>query len=250
MDERLRPAPAVLRFAERAAPMVDVVGIYAGGSLATADFELGRSDLDLLAIVENEFDAPTRDVLVAMHRDLQRSDPAAAKLHCLYAPRRTPADVATPHLVWAHGQLLRRPLGAIFRAELLRHGIIVVGPPPGELLPSVDDAELRAAARAELSGYWAGAVRKPWLWLRDEYVDLGLLTLARADATLSDGLLLTKREAVGRLDRLGVDRELSEEIAARRHGHAIPLTPPRRVRRALVARRVVARNISELLTRH
>ena len=91
------------------------------------------------------------------------------------------------------------------------------------------------------------AVRKPWLWVEDVYVDLGLLTLVRAEATLTDGRLITKREALTRLDRFGVPEDLVREIAHRRQGDSLSLTTLQRVRRAGTARRLVARGIASLL---
>ncbi len=64
----------------------------------------------------------------------------------------------------------------VARAELVRGGITVLGPPPTTLFAAVDPATLAAGARSELTGFWTGAVRKPHLWLQDLYVDLGLLT--------------------------------------------------------------------------
>jgi hypothetical protein len=114
------------------------------------------------------------------------------------------------------------------------------------LLPPLDRTALQAAARAELSGYWSSAVRKPWLWFHDVYVDLGLLTLARVEATLADGRLITKQEALTRLDRFGVAEDLVREIASRRDGDDIALTPIQRARRAAIARRLVSRGIRAL----
>ena len=122
----------------------------------------------------------------------------------------------------------------------------MLGPGPAQFLPPVDDAALRAAARAELTGYWAGAVRKSLLWLQDGYVDLGLITLARAEATSTEGRLITKREALTRLHCFGVDQDLSEQIARRRYGHPTHLTAPQRLRRAYTVRRSVARGIRTL----
>lgn len=246
VDERLRPVPVVVTFARAVQPVAGVLGLYAGGSLASGDFQPGRSDLDLVAVVADEPDEPARRRLVALHRDLQRADPTTGALHCVYVPRRGVHDVAAQHLTWAHGELYRRALSGIARAELLQGGITVLGPAPAEFLPPVDDAALRAAARAELTGYWAGAVRKPRLWLQDGYVDLGLITLARAEATLTEGRLITKREALTRLHRFGVDQELSQQIARRRYGHATRLTATQRLRRAYTVRRTVARGVRTL----
>ena len=117
----------------------------------------------------------------------------------------------------------------VARAELLRHGITVLGPEPASLFAPVDAAALRAAARAELTGFWAGAVAKPHLWTQDVYVDLGLLTVVRVEATLTEDRMLTKAEALTRLDRFGVPPGLVEEMTRRRAGEVVVLTDAERV---------------------
>lgn len=246
VDDRRRHAPVVASFAHAVRPVAGVLGFYAGGSLASGDFQPGRSDLDLVAVVAAELGDRRREQLRSLHERTRRLDPSAAKLHCVYVPVGDVEDVAAEHLTWAHGELYRRELSGIGRAELLRSGITVLGPDPAELLPPVDAAALRAAARREVRVYWPTAVRKPWLWWDDAIVDLGLLTLARAEATLTEGRLITKREALTRLDRLGVDRELAQEITRRRHGLPVTLSAAQRVRRARTARRLVARGIRVL----
>ncbi len=86
----------------------------------------------------------------------------------------------------------------------------------------------------------------PWLWLDDVHVDLGLLTVARAEATITEGRLITKREALTRLGRLGVGHELAQELTRRWEGQAVSLTVGQRLRRAYTARRLVARGLRTL----
>lgn len=246
MDLRLDQTPVVVAFANAVKPIADVIGFYAGGSLAAGDFQPGISDLDLVAVIATSLDAQGREHLRVLHEVTCSEDPSAAKLHCVYVPQHEVLDVATPHLTWAHGELFYRPLNAIARAELLYDGITVFGPAPADLLPYVDRDSLQAAARAELVGYWSGVVRKPWLWVEDVYVDLGLLTLARAEATLADGRLITKREALTRLDRFGVPEDLVRQIALRRQGEGVILSTLQRVRRAETARRLVGRGIRSI----
>lgn len=246
MDARLDQAPVVATFAEAVRPVVGAVGFYGGGSLALGDFHLGVSDLDLAAVVADEIDDQQCERLVTLHAALLRDEPSAAKLHCVYVPLGDIANLGAEQLTWAHGELYRRPFSGIGRAELLRDGITVFGPPPAELFPDVSVEALKAAVRAELTGYWSGAVRKPWLWLEDVYVDLGLVILARAEATLADGSLISKREALARLDRFDVPADLISQIAARRRGDAVELTTVQRAQRAVIARRLVARGINTL----
>jgi hypothetical protein len=238
-DRRLDPAPVVATFAGSLGGAVDLVALYAGGSLGTGDFRPGSSDLDLAAVVAAGPDDAHQAVLTRVHRELAAADPSAAKLHCFYLPQDTLDDPGAAQLNWAHGELYRRPFTVVARAELLRHGITVVGPAPDRFFAPVDPADLRAAARAELTGYWAGAVGKAHLWLQDLYVDLGLLTVARVEATVAEDRLLTKTEALARLDRFGVPAQLVEEIARRRAGDTVVLTGAERARRAEVARGIV-----------
>ncbi len=69
-------------------------------------------------------------------------------------------DVGHNHWTWANGALFRRPLSGIARAELLRGGITVFGLVPAQMLPAVDDAALRSAARG--SGW--GTATSIWVW--------------------------------------------------------------------------------------
>jgi Nucleotidyltransferase domain len=262
MDARLDQAPIVARFAHDVRDLANVVGFYAGGSLAMGDFRPGISDLDLAAVVDRPLDGQRRKRVRELHETVRRADPSAAKLHCVYlllddlrlddtADRRMGhlgdmAALRTPHLTWTHGKFYRRPFTGVARAELLQAGITVFGPLPADVLAPIDSAMLQAAARAELSGFWSSAVRKPWLWFEDLYVDLGLLTLARVEATLGDGRLITKREALARLDRFGVPAELVREIASRRDGAVVGLTTVERIRRATMARRLMSDGIRSL----
>ena len=233
-------------FAERVRPVAGVTAFWVAGSLASGDYRPGVSDLDLVALVAAPLDGAQQRAVTDLHERLVRTDARAAKLHCDYLPAGEVADVSAAHLRWAHGELYRHPLSGIARAELLRFGITVHGPEPREVLPPVGDAELAAAVRAELTGYWTDALRKPHLWLQDVYVDVGLFTLARADATLREGRLVTKLEALPRLAGLGVEPGLVAELAQRRDGAGVPLSAGQRLRRARHVRAVMARGIADL----
>lgn len=247
MDHRLAPAPIVETFAHAVRPVADIVAFYAGGSLAYEDYRPAVSDLDLVAIVAHALDEDRQDRLTALHTALVADDPRAAKLHCAYVPADEADDLTAEHLTWAHNELYRRPLTGVARAELLDRGIVVYGPVPAATLPAIDRAALAAAALAELSGYWTTAVGKPHLWTQDVYVDLGLITLARVEATVAEGRLITKREAIERLDRFGASPSLVAQIRRRRRGESVTLTTEERVRRAEAVRGLVADGINRLL---
>jgi hypothetical protein len=244
-----RDATRVLaRCVEAVRQVAAVRAFYAGGSLATGDFHEGVSDFDLVALIGAPLDERQQERLQSIHQRLIADEQLAAKLHCVYVPLPELKDLATAHVTWAHGELYRRPFGGVARAELLEFGLTLFGPPPAVLLPSVSRDALKQAVRDELAGYWTDALAKPHLWLQEVYVDLGLLILPRAEATLSHGQLITKSEALPRLANFGVATELVNEIARRREGRLVPVSFGSRERRAEHARLVVQRGIRRLLS--
>jgi hypothetical protein len=172
--------------------------LWAHGSLALGDYQPGRSDLDLIALTDTPPGPDQRGDLERMHQALERREPLADKLHCSYLVTAEAADPARDHLTWAHRELFARPVTPVTRRELLTGGLVLLGPVPGTVLPPVTDAELAAFVRADLREYWYEHTAVPELWREDIWVDLGLLTFARASVTLAEGRLITKREALGR----------------------------------------------------
>lgn len=245
VDVRLRAAPVVTDLA-RALEGV-VVGLYVGGSLATGDYRPGVSDIDAVALTDRSPTPATRSVLDQTHQRLARDVDGGSALHCVYVSSADATDVTSKHWTWAFGELFRRPLGGIARAELLADPIVVAGPEPSSWVAPMGLEELRAAARAELAGYWTRAVRRRSIWLEDVYVDIGLTVLVRADATIRDGKLITKSEAIARMPDLGVPREIVDGIARRRRGQQVLMRDDQRQHRALVVRGFLTEEIARLL---
>jgi len=216
-----------------------VTDLLVAGSLATGDYLPRISDLDLVALTDGPVDAGRQATLTAIHRRLDGGTGAGFDLGCVYVDTATVPDVDVPHPTWTHGRLVQRILSGVTRAELARHGHEVFGRPPREVFPPVSDDDVRAAARAELTGYWAWAARRPWIWLNPVIADLGLTSMARGRHSLSTGELLTKTKAIAQAD---APAWLIDHLLARRQGQAV--TSPR-IRTGWIAwrdaRRTVAR---------
>jgi hypothetical protein len=242
MDERISVAPVAGEFAAAVRDVAGVVAFYAGGSIGSGDYHPQISDLDLVAVLERPLTRARRARLKDLHATFD-----VPKLHCAYVARAEADDVGRTHVTWAHERLFRRPLSGISRAELHHFGVTVYGPPPAELIPPVPPTELAEAARAELRGYWPGALRHPRRWRTDLHVDLGLTTVSRADATIAEGRLITKREAIDRLVSLGVPPSLVAQIRRRRNGETVILTEDERRRRAVLVRGVMRAQLARLL---
>jgi hypothetical protein len=224
-----------------------VTGLYVGGSLASGDYRPGISDIDAVALVDCEPAPATRAFLTETHQRLEKEADGGSALHCVYVRAEHAADVARKHWTWAFGELFRRPLSQIARAELLADPVIVAGPAPYSWLAPMTAADLREAARAELAGYWTRALRKRAIWLEDVYVDVGLTVWARAEATISEGSLITKSEAIARMPDLGVPRDIVDGITQRRQGHRVELSEAQREGRAVAVRGFLRQEIARLL---
>ena len=220
-------------------PLGWVTDLLVGGSLATGDYAPGISDLDLVALVDGPVDTTRQVVLAELHRGLDEGTGLGLKLGCVYVDRARLLDLEALHPTWSHGSLVQRILSGVARAELVRHGYAVFGRAPLDVLPAMSADDVREAARAELTGYWTWAARRPTLWLDPVIADLGLTSMARGRHTLATGELLTKTRAIEQAD---APAWLIDQLRSRRRGEDVA-SP--RVRTALIAwrdaRRTVAR---------
>ncbi|UUU34747.1 nucleotidyltransferase [Streptomyces sp. CA-210063] len=202
------------------------LAVWAHGSLGGGDYQEGRSDLDLIAVLAGPVTARTAWRVARLHARL-RHEPLAALLHCTYLTSGTTDDAQRKHLTWAHEQLFRRTVTPVTRRELHTFGLVLHGESPKGLLPPVSDIELDAFVVRDQQEFWRPAVDKAHLWNQDVWVDLGLLTHARATAALRDGRLITKREALDLLPTLGAPAEVVDDIRRRRYGQRAEEVPHR-----------------------
>jgi hypothetical protein len=239
--------PLLERFTASVAGVIPLVALWAHGSLALGDFQPGRSDLDLVALVAADITGPQREQLQRTHEALIRDEELADKLHCTYVARDQLADAGRCHATWAMGELFDRRVSPISRRELRQGGLCLYGPEPAALVPAITDQQLTDYVRADLRDFWYPKTAKPELWLRDIWVDLGLLTLARASVTLQDGRLISKREALEVLARLDAPADVVHDIYQRRYAAEQPISEQWRSRRAHRARTFVRAGIARVL---
>ncbi|WP_431683201.1 nucleotidyltransferase domain-containing protein [Kitasatospora sp. KL5] len=235
------------RFVGLLRPTPSLISVWAHGSLAGGDYRPGRSDLDLIAVVEHRCDPAREAQIVEVHETLAADAPLASKLHCSYVAAGEWDDLAMQHPTWAHEELMHRPVTAVTRRELHRFGAVLYGPPPGDLVPRITDRQLADFVADDLRTYWRPALDHPERWHQDIWVDLGLLTLARAATTLKSGCLITKSEALDVLAELGAPADVVHDIRQRRYGRPAPTPPQWTGRRAELTRGFLARAIDEVL---
>jgi predicted nucleotidyltransferase len=223
-----------------------LVGVYLYGSLVTGDYSPARSDIDVLVMVEREPDEGAISELRELHTALASSADPAGRLHCLYASAQDAADPARLRTYWYGDRMTQWQVKLLTPAELAAAGVALYGPWPPPGLGPVAIADLQAAVREEITGYWRRIARRRRCWLQDTWVDFGLITLPRAEALLTTGDLITKSEAIRRLPGFGVPAALADQIRRRRDGRDVAVGPLQRIRRAHVARRLMRRGIRRL----
>jgi hypothetical protein len=192
--------------------------------------------------------SPPPDAIADVHRRLIERDPLASKLHCSYLPASELADAAVRHPTFAQGRYFDRPVTPVTRRELALGNRSLFGPPPSSLLPATTDGELTEFIRRDLHDFWLPVTRKRTAWYTDIWVDLGLLTLARAHVTLTTGELITKRAALDVLPTLGAPADVVADITSRRYGPPRRTNPWWRHRRAVLTRRFLASGIPAVLS--
>ncbi|QOV39124.1 nucleotidyltransferase domain-containing protein [Streptomyces ferrugineus] len=214
---------------------LEPLAVWAHGSLGGGDYQEGRSDLDLVAVLKEPIGVRTAWRVALVHARL-RDAPLAGLLHCSYLTLPTADGADRRHLTWAHKELFKRPVSPVTRRELHTFGRVLHGEAPAGLLPPVTDRELADFVVRDQRDFWRPAVDNVPLWTRDVWVALGLITFARASVTAREGRLISKREALDLLPGLGAPVEVVEDIRARRYDDAAPPTEEWAARRAGLAR--------------
>jgi hypothetical protein len=239
--------PLLDRFMTDVGGVVPLTALWAHGSLALGDFQPGRSDLDLVALTGTTLTSAQEQGLRRMHEALHGRVPLAEKLHCAYIAASELGDTGRGHLTWAHGELFDRAVSPVSRRELRQGGLCLLGPAPSTIVPPVTDQELAAYIRGNLRDYWYPRTGQADLWLRDIWVDLGLLTFARATVTLREGRLITKREALEVLTSLGAPADVVRDIYQRRYRRPQPISKRWRIERGHQARTYLHEGIRQVL---
>jgi hypothetical protein len=234
------------RFVGAAQSVLPLVSMWAHGSLAGGDYQPGRSDLDLIAVLDRPCTAVEEHRLAEVHEGLAAAMALAAKLHCSYCVAAELDDAARSHLTWAHGELMRRPVTPVTRRELYDFGLVLYGEEPAALLPPVTNEQLAGFVVQDLETFWLPSLDHAESWERDIWIDLGLLTFARATVTLRDGRLISKAEALDVLSELRAPAEVVDDIRQRRYGDPGPASPQWIARRAELTLNYLAPAIAQV----
>lgn len=210
----------------------DLVGAYAGGSLALDAYEPGRSDIDVALVTEDRIPDEHKRRLVARLR--HEVSPCPARGLELVAYRRAVAASGNPH----PGFELELNTGAsmVFRATyhwqdrpdsdgrfwygldrsiLHQSGLQLDGPPAAEMFADLAPADVRHLLVEALT--W-------WLARPLASADDAVLGACRSLVKIRDGVWLSKVAAGRRLADTGHEPALIARCIAARRGDALPDT--------------------------
>ena len=179
------------------------VGMVLHGSLASGGFDPQRSDIDFLIITREELPEETVAALRDMHAGITAEGmPWADHSEGSYIPlealrRYESACSAHPALrvdgsfeVDGHG-----PDWIIQRHILREKGIVLAGPPVGDLIDPVGPNELLRAQLGILREWWTPPFANPERFNTAEYQAYAVLTMCRALYLLEFGEVATKADA-------------------------------------------------------
>jgi hypothetical protein len=183
----------------------NLLGLYLFGSLAAGWFQPGRSDLDLLAVLEADVEPGEQsEALAALHAVFVADHPQwAERVEVMYVSRAVLQTFAgTPT-----GRIARISPGEPFNLRQLDTGWLLdwhsvctqgetlVGPSPLELGPPVDGAAFRRGIVAQLADLQE-AVRAPSVAYVPAQQGYIVVTLCRALYALETGEQTSKEAAV------------------------------------------------------
>ena len=176
-----------------------LVGLFVYGSLVTGDFDKGRSDIDLLAVVDSDIEDETFDRLDRMHARFVENHPVwEDRIEVAYVPapalwsfRTRTAQIA----VISPGEPFH--FKAAGRDYLLNWytvrevGTTLYGPPPDTLIPEISRSEFVEVAR-EHAEWWKEQVYEMRTPGAQSYA---VLTMCRALYTHTHRRQASKKQA-------------------------------------------------------
>ena len=174
-------------------------GMYLYGSLASGDFDPGRSDIDPLVVTSEELPGHLIFNLEVMHKRMYSSGSEwATRMSGAYIPLAamrlySPTGPACP-LFNRDEFLFARPDidWVIHRHVLYTSGITVVGPSLQAIIDPVRPEQLREAAVTLLRDNWTSWVYNTEIFEGEGHQPFIILTMCRALYTIKHGTVVSK----------------------------------------------------------
>jgi predicted nucleotidyltransferase len=181
-----------------------LLGMYLYGSLALGDFDPDSSDVDFLAVTDDDLPPDSVAALVALHERIFALDvPWAKELEGSYVPRAAlrrfeRANARHPHIDRGEAELTvqQHEVDSVFQRYVLReHGVTLLGPPAAVWMDPITADDLREATLELMRIWWAPMADSPERLYHPGYQAYAVLTMCRMLYTLDCGDVVSKPAA-------------------------------------------------------
>jgi hypothetical protein len=178
----------------------DLVGVYLQGSFAVGDFD-GHSDVDFIAVIEEELTPPQVEALQAMHEQVYNLDSEWAKhLEGSYFPKevlKNPLQRGADLWYLDHGARSLVRSGhcntLVVRWVVREKGVTLVGPDPETLVDPIPVDLLRQEMRATLRNWGKEILADPEPYRNRFYQSFIILSFCRMPHDIFRGFPGSKR---------------------------------------------------------
>ncbi len=175
------------------------VGLYVYGSLFDPTFHPDTGDVDCIAVTEGSLTDPDLQMLRSWFEESGKEDPWIGRLQLSFLRKDALLEDDPEACLFQFGELRRGGSDGnpLIWMDLLQRGRMLMGPPPGEILPGITPTKFHAALEREV-----GYLRKELCdegggnW-RDQlsYRVYAVLTLCRILYSLSNRMVTSKARA-------------------------------------------------------
>jgi hypothetical protein len=177
-------------------------GMYLYGSLATGEFDPGRSDIDFLVVTRKKLPDNLISDLKTMHTRIYESGLRwAARLEGSFVPisamrKYSQTGPVCPMIKQDKFMVARQDIDwVINRHVLYTSGVVIAGPPLRPMIDPVRPEELQQAVLSLLRNAWTPWLRNPDFFLGMGYQPFVVVTMCRALYTLEHGTVASKRHS-------------------------------------------------------
>ncbi len=189
-------------------------GIYISGSIALGAFEELASDIDIVALTQNEWSSLELKQLKALHRHLIKSYPLGKRFEVHYVPLRylgvvhpgTQNGAIAPYPAAHNGKFspaTHAGLNAVTWWIIKHKGLCLLGPERSALPLGVAWKDVLSRMRFNLDVYFPRKTKRPYLFLFDAAVEFAVTNLCRILTTIEEGEIISKSASLTRWrDRL------------------------------------------------
>lgn len=179
----------------------DLIGLYLFGSLTYDDFNFGRSDIDLVAVLSKPALEKQIKLINKLHLKIAKENKKWAKrIECSYTPIKmfnSKFPPKSPRPYFGQGILYPKVIYGnewlINNYLLYKYGLALVGPDFKKLVKPIKITDVKKACLKDLTEEWMPKIKKHQYFDDSHRQSYVILNLCRILYTLKRGFLASKR---------------------------------------------------------